>query len=121
MTELAHKSDPVGPSTATPARRRSPMEMLFNMSVFVLFAVLWAAFALALVVRQGSLDQTWQWIQGMPWLVQAVIWLLFLPVVAGLWIWESTWPVIVRVALVASLGFWNLYIFLPRGLSGGRT
>lgn len=97
------------------------MELMFNVGVFALFAVLWTGFAVALIWGQGSLDQTWQWIQGLPWIVQAVVWLLFLPVVAGLWVWESTWPLIVRVGLVASLGFFNLYVFLPRGLTAGRV
>jgi hypothetical protein len=33
---------------------------------------------------------------------------------AGLWIWESTWPLIVRIVLVASLAGWNLLILLPK-------
>jgi hypothetical protein len=35
---------------------------------------------------------------------------------AGLWIWESTWPVAVRLLLVAGIAGWNLLIFLPRAL-----
>jgi hypothetical protein len=35
-------------------------------------------------------------------------------VVAGLWVWETTWPFIVRVVLVAGLAWWNLFMFLPR-------
>jgi hypothetical protein len=33
--------------------------------------------------------------------------------VLGLWIWESAWPVIVRLVLVAGIGFWNVYLFFP--------
>ena len=96
------------------------MESLFNVTVFVVFAPLWVAFAAALVWSQGSLDQTWAWIRGLPLLVQGVVWLLFLPVVAGLWIWETSWPLVVRLVLVAGLGFANIMAFLPRGLCGGR-
>jgi hypothetical protein len=94
------------------------MESLFNVTVFIVFAALWAAFAGALIWSQGSLDQTWKWIQGLPLIIQGVVWLLFLPVVAGLWAWETSWPLIARVIVVAGLGFVNLYTFFPKSLFG---
>ncbi|HEY7522330.1 MAG TPA: hypothetical protein VH720_01560 [Candidatus Limnocylindrales bacterium] len=97
------------------------MESLFNVTVFGLFTALWVAFAVALVWSQGSLDQVWASIRGLPLIAQGLVWLLFLPVVAGLWVWETTWPLVVRVVLVGGLGFWNLYLFFPRTLLGGRV
>ncbi len=85
-----------------------------NGVLLLVFAVLWLAFAGAIVLSQGSLDQAWSWIRSLPLIGQAVIWLLFLPVVAGLWIWETTWPLVVRLVLVIGLGGWNLLMFLPR-------
>lgn len=96
------------------------MEQLFNVSIFLVFAILWAAFAAALVWSQGSLDQAWQWIGSLPLLLQLVVWLLFLPVVAGLWVWETSWPLIWRVIVVGGLGFVNVYLFFPRTLFGGK-
>jgi hypothetical protein len=96
------------------------MEQLFNVAVFVVFGVLWVAFAAALVWSQGSLDRTWEWIGGQHVVVQGILWLLFLPVVAGLWAWETSWPLIWRVVVVAGLGFVNLYLFFPKTLFGGR-
>ena len=96
------------------------MEPIFNVAVFLLFAVLWAAFAVALVWSQGSLDRTWEWIRSLPLILQGVVWLLFLPVVAGLWIWETSWPLVVRLVLVAGLAFANIMAFLPRTELGGR-
>jgi hypothetical protein len=46
------------------------------------------------------------------------VWLLFLPVVAGLWIYETTWPLVLRLLLIASIGGWNIWMFLPRGILG---
>jgi len=83
-----------------------------------IFAISWAAFAWALIASQGSLDATWQWIRNLPLLLQGVVWLLFLPVVAGLWIYETTWPFVLRILLIVSLGGWNIWIFLPRGILG---
>ena len=96
------------------------MEPFINVAAFVVFAVLWLAFGLALVANRGSLDATWEWIGSMPLIVQGICWLLFLPVVAGLWVWETAWPELVRLALVGGLAAVTLYLFFPRTLFGGR-
>jgi hypothetical protein len=92
------------------------MEQLFNVFVFVLFAALWALFAYALVANQGGLDSVWEWARSQHIIVQGVVGLLVLPVAIGLWIWESGWPLIVRLVLVASIGAWNLWMFFPKDL-----
>ena len=40
----------------------------------------------------------------------------FLPVAAGLWIWETTWPMLLRLLLIAGIAGRNLLVFLPRAL-----
>jgi ABC-type amino acid transport system permease subunit len=85
-----------------------------NGFLFGIFALIWVAFAAGLMWSQGSIDQAWSTIRGLPAIVQIVVWLLFLPVVIGLWIWETTWPLVVRILLVAGIAGWNLLIFLPR-------
>jgi ABC-type amino acid transport system permease subunit len=82
--------------------------------LFGVFALIWVAFGIGLVVSQGSIDQAWHTIRGLPLLVQLVAWLLFLPVMAGLWIWETSWPLVVRLVLVLSIAGWNLLVFLPK-------
>jgi hypothetical protein len=84
--------------------------------LFLVFAVIWLAFGVALIWSQGSLDAAWQYIRSLPILVQGIVWLLFLPVLLGLWIWETTWPAILRLILVAGIAGWNLLVFLPRWL-----
>ena len=84
--------------------------------LFAIFAILWVGFGVALIWSQGSLDATWQTIRSLPLIVQAVVWLLFLPVAAGLWIWETTWPLLLRLLLVAGIAGWNLLVLLPRAL-----
>jgi hypothetical protein len=85
--------------------------------LLAVFGVIWAAFALGLLVSQGSLDAAWQAIRELPGIGQIVVWLLFLPVMVALWIWETTLPLVVRLVLVLGIGAWNLFIFLPRGAS----
>ncbi|HSK93405.1 MAG TPA: hypothetical protein VLA76_05030 [Candidatus Angelobacter sp.] len=85
--------------------------------LFVIFAILWIAFGVGLIWSQGSIDAAWQAVRGLPLLAQLAVWLLFLPVMAGLWIWETTWPMVVRLILVLGIAGWNLLIFLPRALT----
>jgi hypothetical protein len=94
--------------------------MITNGVMFVIFALIWAAFAYGLIASQGSLDAAWQWLRAVPFIPQAILWLLFLPVTVALWIWESGWPLLVRLVLVIGLGGWNLWMFLPKALTAVR-
>jgi len=95
-------------------RETTPMEQLFNVAIFLVFLLLWAAFAYGVAANQGGLDNVWASIRGLPLIVQAIVWLLFLPVTVGLWIWESAWPLVVRLVLVAGIAGWNLWMFFPK-------
>ena len=88
--------------------------------LFAVFAVLWLAFAVGVVASQGTVDQAWQAIRDLPLLVQIPVWILFLPVMVGLWIWESGWPLIVRVGLIVGIAGWNLLVFLPRAIQTAK-
>ena len=125
---------------AVKARRQGPVERIIDFLVngvvtpvanaipglvangvlFAVFGILWIAFAVGLVWSQGSLDAAWATLRGLPLIVQAVVWLLFLPVTAGLWIWETTWPLVLRLILVAGLAGWNLVMFLPRAATAAK-
>ena len=91
-----------------------------NGVLFVVFALIWIAIGASLIWSQGSIDQAWQTIRGLPLVVQAVVWLLFLPVMIGLWVWETAWPLVVRLILLVGIAGWNLLVFLPRALQAGR-
>jgi hypothetical protein len=91
-----------------------------NGVLFIVFAVIWVAFGAGLILSQGSLDQAWQAIRDLPLVVQVLVWLLFLPVMIGLWVWETTWPLILRLVLVVGIAGWNLLIFLPRAFQAAR-
>jgi len=89
-------------------------EMLFNIFVFIIFTLLWLAFMGALILRREMLINTWQRIRSLHLLVQLILWLLFLPVMLGLWIWQTSWPFWLRLILVVSLAWWNVFVFFPR-------
>jgi hypothetical protein len=123
-------------SFGRPARRKSLMEQVIETAatglgntvgflaeigiLFAIFAVLWVAFGAALIWSHGSLDAAWQSVRGLPLIIQGIAWLLFLPVMFGLWVWETTWPVILRLVVIAGVAGWNLLVLLPRFLQAGR-
>ncbi|HET9416864.1 MAG TPA: hypothetical protein VFP30_04910, partial [Candidatus Limnocylindria bacterium] len=47
--------------------------------LFAVFAVAWIAFGAALIASQGSLDGAWQFVRDLPLILQALVWILFLP------------------------------------------
>lgn len=101
-------------------RRVKRMDALGSVLGFVVFAALWVAFGYALVASQGSLDAAWEWLRGLPLVLQGLATFLLLPLVVALWVWETSWPLVLRVALVGGLAAFNLYTFFPRDLLGGR-
>jgi hypothetical protein len=88
---------------------------VFNVLVFVLFAVLWLCLAAALVASPTQLDEFWRAFRRRSVAVQALGWLLFLPLAAALFIWERRWHVGVRLVLVLGIALVNLFRFFPRG------
>jgi hypothetical protein len=79
-----------------------------------IFAVLWAGFGIALVRDRARLDDAWRWVRGLPLIIQALVWLLFLPVLVGLWVWRAAWPLAGRLATIGGLAGWSLLIFIPQ-------
>ena len=84
--------------------------------LFAVFAVIWIAVAIGLVWSQGTVDQAWQAIRSLPLVLQLLVWVLFLPVMVGLWFWEASWPLVVRLVLVIGVAAWNLLIFMPKAV-----
>jgi hypothetical protein len=83
--------------------------------LLLVFAGLWVAFAIAVVRDREGLDRAWERIRGLPLVIQAIAWLLFLPVLAGLWVWRRGWPLVARLTVIAGVAGWNLIVFLPHG------
>ena len=87
----------------------------FNILVWATFTVLWLAFAAAVAFSPRTLDDVWQAVRRRALVLQAVAWLLFLPLMMGLWIWARPWPVPMRMVLVLALGAWTVFFLFPRG------
>ena len=74
----------------------------------LVFAMLWVGFAIALVMDREWLDLLWSWVQTLPAVIEIVIWILFLPIMVGLWIWESSWSDLVRLLVFTGIVGWTL-------------
>jgi hypothetical protein len=81
---------------------------------FAVLTLLWLGFAAALLFNRSMLDTTWQAFRSWPIVIQLVVGLLILPVVLGLWIWETSWPFLLRLLLVAGLAWVTVYTFFPK-------
>jgi hypothetical protein len=90
------------------------MNRVINIAAFTILTLLWIAFGVALIFNPALLDTAWQGFRSLPLLGQIILGLLFLPVVLGLWIWESSWPLALRLILVIGLAFATEYAFFPR-------
>jgi hypothetical protein len=73
-----------------------------------IFAAMWAGFAIALVVNREWLDSLWNWVRALPPAAETVVWVFFLPIMTGLWVWESPWPALVRLLAFAGIAGWTL-------------
>ncbi len=74
----------------------------------VIFAILWVGFAIALVVNREWLDLLWNWVRALPSVAEIIVWVLFLPIMVGLWIWESSWSAPGHLLAFAGIVVWTL-------------
>jgi hypothetical protein len=92
-----------------------PLPFLASSGILLLvFGAIWVLFAAALVRKPARIETAWRRVRSMPLVLQALAWLLFLPVLAGVAVWRTNWPRFARLTLVGSLAGWNLFMFLPR-------
>ncbi len=90
------------------------MDTLISVTAFAVLTALWLAFAAALVLNRALLDKAWRMFRSLPLVIQFVVVLLALPVVIGLWVWETRWPIWLRLVLVLGLAWMTIYTFFPR-------
>jgi hypothetical protein len=91
---------------------------LISYTAFAILTLLWLGFVAALIFNQAMLETVWQVFKGWPLFVQLVVGLLVLPVVLGLWIWNTSWIFWLRLVLVIGLASATIYVFFPKKVSG---
>ena len=90
---------------------------IINIFAFAVLTLLWLAFAAALLFNRDLLDSAWQSFRSWSLILQALVALMALPVVVGLWIWETSWSMALRLILVLGLAWATVYTFFPRKTS----
>jgi len=93
-------------------------DLLISILAFTVLTLLWVGFGFALLTDPELLDKAWRRFRSWNILIQLVVALLILPVILGLSIWQTRWPVGIRLVLVASLAWMTEYTFFPRFLFG---
>lgn len=93
-------------------------DRIINIFAFAVLSLLWLGFGAALLFNRDLLNTVWQSFRSWPLIIQAVVALLTLPVVLGLWIWETSWTLWLRLLLVSGLAWVTIYTFFPRKISG---
>jgi hypothetical protein len=81
---------------------------------FFVCVVLWVVMAGGIVFTPDTVDSIWQSIREMTWWLQVPAWILLLPWMLGLWVWESSWPLWARFLALATIALVNLISFYPR-------
>ena len=88
--------------------------MIISIGSFAILTILWLGFGAALIFNQALLDTAWQLFRGLPLWAQVILGLLLLPLILGLLIWQSPWPLWIRLILVIGLGLATIYTFFPK-------
>ena len=89
-------------------------DLFISISAFTVLTLLWLGFGIALLLNREFLDRVWRLFRSWNILLQLFVALLILPVVLGLWIWQTRWPFWVRLVLVVGLAWMTEYTFFPR-------
>ena len=87
---------------------------IISFGSFAILAILWLGFGAALLFNPTILDSVWQSFRVFPFIAQLIIGMVLLPVVAGMWIWQTPWPLWLRLVLVLGLGIATVYTFFPK-------
>lgn len=90
------------------------MNEFISLTSFAILTLLWLGFGAALLFERSILEKVWRTFRHLPLLIRLTLGLLFLPVVLGLWIWHTAWPVWLRLALVIGLAWMTIYTFFPK-------
>lgn len=81
---------------------------------FIIMVGLWGVFIALAFASPETLNDAWQWSRDLAWPLQVVVWIVFLPWMVGLWVWQTDWSLGVRLAIVAVLAVGWSVASLPR-------
>ena len=62
-------------------------------------SIFWIAFAVLWSFDSSVLGSIFHWIQGIPLILEIIVWIVFLPWVFSLWIWQTSLALWLRVII----------------------
>jgi hypothetical protein len=71
-------------------------------------SILWLAFAGLWIFSSETLGHIFTWIQGLPLILEIIVWIVFIPWVGSLWIWHSSWPLWLKVVVIVAIAMATL-------------
>jgi len=87
---------------------------------FVGMAGSWVAFAILAITAGDALRDLWTRVQELPLVAEIVLWVLTLPWMLALAVWESSWDEWLRMLLVTFIAAGWTVISIPRARPRGR-
>jgi hypothetical protein len=76
---------------------------------FLVMVGMWGAFIALAAVSPETLAEIWTWVRDRSWPIEVLLWIVFLPWMIGLAIWQSGWADGLRWLLIAVLAFgWSV-------------
>ena len=83
------------------------IQRILSIYAVSIFVILWVGFIVTLLVNRELLDQSWNHILALPPIVKIIVWLLILPIMVGLWIWESSWSIPITLVALVGMIVWT--------------
>ena len=92
-----------------PQRQRRSGSLVYGITL-----ALWAVLAVSILIGPDSVTSFWAWSQALHPLLRGVVWVVFLPWMAALAMWESAWAVWVKVGAIAVVAWATTFAVSPR-------
>ena len=83
-------------------------------SLWLFFAVIWVALGIFYAVSPDVTAQIMEWVADQAFIVQIGVWIVFLPVMVAVAVWESSLDLWIRITALAGCLLWTTYGLYPR-------
>lgn len=88
-------------------------EAAWTTSVFGISLVATAMFCYYLIMQPARLVEIWEWSRSLNILLQGVLWVIFLPWMAALWIYSTSWALPIKLVLIVAVFVWMTWMLYP--------
>jgi hypothetical protein len=107
---VAHAATERGPEQPTAQTRRP----LAGIAVFAVVVALWGAFLTLIVAAPAALDDIWRWVRDLPLVLELGAWLVALPWLLALAVWQSDWTGWLQGVVITLIVLGWTVAFAPR-------